>query len=99
MADISAFEERALHACALVYDTVPHFAIGGAGSHQALPRPVLDREQRILIRRVQTHVRARALQNDRVNCVIIVNNSLVFKILYSSVKFKRLILKTKIQRW
>ena len=58
-----------MHACTLVYDTVPHFAIGGASSNQALPRPVLDREQRILIRRVQTHLRTRALQNDGVmNC-------------------------------
>jgi hypothetical protein len=56
-----------MHACALVYDTVPHFASGGAGADQALPRPVLDREQRILIRRVQAHVRARALQNDGVS--------------------------------
>ena len=53
-----------MHVGTLVYDRVPRFAVDRACAHQAVPRPVLDREQRVLLRRVQADVCVRSLQNN-----------------------------------
>ena len=64
MVDIGAFEELSVHDVPVVHGGVPLAAVGGAPAREAVPRPVLDRQQRLLLRCIQTYVRTRSLQND-----------------------------------